>query len=152
MLPHAPQDFLRQKARSCTRDECESKERGRIVKDVERAEPERGGEELPHIVRECARDAEQRKRHARDCPQQEDADRKRQQPARKAERQRGQAARECRAEHDAQDEEQERFPRAKKTKRGDGHDVRETELEARHSRDERQAKLDEEEHQREREA
>ena len=103
-------------------------------------------------MRECARDAEQRERHARDCPQQEDADRKRQKPARKAERQRGQAAREDRSEHDAQDEEQERFPRAKETERCDGHDVRETELEARHRRDERQAKLDEEEHQRECEA
>ena len=152
VLPHAPQDFLRQKARSCARDECESKKHGRIVKDVERAEPEGGGEELTHIVRECARDAEQRKRHARGGAQQEDADRKRQKAARKAERQRGQAAREDRSEHDAQDKQQERFPRAKETERGDGHDVRETELEARHRRDERQAKLDEEEHQRECEA
>ena len=62
VLPHAPQDFLRQKARSCARDECQSKKHGRIVKDVERAEPERGGEELTRGVRERARDAEQRER------------------------------------------------------------------------------------------
>ena len=56
------------------------------------------------------------------------------------------------AKADAQDEEQERFPRAKEPKRGDGHDVREAELETRHRHDKRQAKLDEEEHQRECEA
>ena len=149
---HAPQDFLRQKACSRSRENGQRKKHGRIVKDVERAEPESGGKKLTHVVRERARDAEQRERHARDCPQQEDADRKRQKPARKAERQRGQAAREGRSEHDAQDKQQERFPRAKKTKRGDGHDVREAELEARHRRDERQTKLDEKEHQRECEA
>ena len=65
VLPHAPQDFLRQKARSCARDECESKKHGRIVKDVERAEPEGGCKKLSHVVRERARDAEQRERHAR---------------------------------------------------------------------------------------
>ena len=64
-----PQDLLREETRGRSRENGQNKEHGRIAKDVERAEPESGGEELTPIVRERARDAEQRERHARDCPQ-----------------------------------------------------------------------------------
>ena len=65
----SPQDLLREKTRGKARENGQSKKYGRIVKDVERAEPESGGKKLTRVVRERARDAEQRERHARDCPQ-----------------------------------------------------------------------------------
>ena len=64
-----PQDLLREETRGKARENGQNKEHGRIVKDVERAEPESGGKKLTHVVRERAHDAEQRERHARDCPQ-----------------------------------------------------------------------------------